>query len=188
MSVSELIRRRRSVFPKFYIPGQPIDRAIIESLLEDANWAPTHKLTEPWRFRIFHSEESRRALSEYFSDYYTKTTPADLYSDEKMRKAGENALRAGAVIAICMRRDPLANLPEFEEIASVAMAVQNMYLTCTELQLGCFWSSPKAILNAGEFLRLEPEERCLGLFYLAWHNMPDIPGIRKPVSEKTTWM
>ena len=95
-----------------------------------------------------------------------------------MQKAGENPLRAGAVIAICMQRDPEASIPEFEEIASVAMAVQNMWLRCAELGLGCYWSTPKAALLADDFLRLAPGERCLGLFYLGWHEMPEVAGKR----------
>lgn len=187
MSISDLIRRRRAVFPKFYIPGKPISCDILERLLENANWAPTHKLTQPWRFKVFHSEESRRQLSAYFTGYYRQHTAPELFSAEKMQKTGENALRAGAAIAICMQRHPESGLPEFEEIASVAMAVQNMWLSCTEINLGCYWSSPKAILEAGAFLELQPEERCLGLFYLGWHEMPEMEGKRGPAEEKVVW-
>lgn len=66
LDVSALIRRRRAIFPKFYLPGKPVDRAFIEEMLENANHAPTHKLTEPWRFRVFHSPESRERLAAHF--------------------------------------------------------------------------------------------------------------------------
>ncbi|HAD13072.1 MAG TPA: nitroreductase [Saprospirales bacterium] len=187
--ISLLIKSRRAVPPKFYTPGKSIDRSIIEQLLENANWAPTHKRTEPWRFKVFHSEESRQQLSEYMSEFYRKNTPADLFSEEKMKGAGANPLRAGAVIAIVHKPDPAANLPEFEEIASVAMAIQNMWLSCAAIGLGGFWGSPKAALESSEFLKLEAGERCLGFFYLAWHEMPaEVPGQRGSVDEKTTWV
>ena len=187
--ISELIRSRRAVFPKFYIPGKPIEASILEQLLENANWAPTHKRTEPWRFRVFHSEDSRQKLAEYMSGFYKKNTPAELFSIEKMAGAGANALRAGAVIAIVLHADVSANLPDFEEIASVGMAVQNMWLTCAATGLGSYWSSPKAALEGNEFLKLEKGERCLGLFFLAWHEMSaEIPGKRGDVREKTIWM
>jgi nitroreductase len=186
--ISDLIRRRRAIFPKFYIPGKPIERALIEQLLENANWAPTHRLTEPWRFRVFHSEESRQKLSAYFSEFYQKNTPPEQFSEEKMKKSGENPLLAGAVIAIVMQRDAEERVPEFEEIASVAMAVQNMWLTCAAMGLGCYWGTPKAALEANEFLNLQPGERCLGLFYLGWHEAPEVPGKRRPVAEKTLWL
>lgn len=186
--ISDLIRRRRAIFPKTYIPGKPIERAIIEQLLENANWAPTHRLTEPWRFRVFHSEESRRHLGTYLSEFYQKNTPPEQFSEEKMKKNGENPLLSGAVIAIVMQRDPEERIPEFEEIAAVAMAVQNMWLTCATLGLGCYWSTPRAALEATEFLKLQPGERCLGLFYLGWHEMPELAGKRKPVAEKAVWL
>lgn len=188
VTITDLIRRRRAIFPKTYIPGKPVERALIEQLLENANWAPTHRLTEPWRFKVFHSEASRQKLSAYLVDFYLKNTAPEQFSEEKMKKSGENPLLAGAVIAIVMQRDPEERIPEFEEVASVAMAVENMWLTCTALGLGCYWSTPRAALEVGAFLDLQPGERCLGLFYLGWHEMPELPGKRKPVVEKTVWL
>ena len=185
--LSDLIRRRRAIFPKTYIVGKPIGRAIIEQVLENANWAPTHRLTEPWRFQVFHSEESRQQLGAYLSDFFKKNTAAELFSEEKMTKTRESPLLAGAVIAIIMRRDPEARVPEWEEIASVAMAVQNMWLSCTAINLGCYWSSPKAALEGNVFFNLGAGERCLGLFYMGWHEMPEIAGKRGPMSEKVVW-
>ena len=186
-AISALIRQRRAVPPRFYVPGKPVDRAIIEQLLENANWAPTHKRTEPWRFQVFHSLESRDRLGDYLSEYYRQNTPPEAFSEEKRIKNGENPRRSGAVIAIILHRDPEERVPEFEEIAAVAMAVQNMWLTCTALGLGCYWSTPKAALEANNFLGLQPSERCLGLFYLGWHEMPEIPGMRGAVADKVIW-
>ncbi|MBK8555898.1 MAG: nitroreductase [Lewinellaceae bacterium] len=186
-TIQDLIRRWRSIFPKTYVQDKPVDRATLEALLESANWAPTHRLTEPWRFVVFHSAESRDQLGSYLSAYYQQHTSPEIFSEEKFLKNGENPCRSGAVIAIVMQRDPEERIPEFEEIAAVSMAVQNMWLHCTELGLGCYWSSPKAALEADTFLGLEPGQRCLGLFYLGWHNMPEIPGKRSPVEEKTQW-
>lgn len=187
-NITELIRRRRAIFPKTYLPGKPIDKAVIQQLLENANWAPTHRLTEPWRFQVFHSEESRRALGGMLADYYRKNTPPELFSEEKMNKSAENPMLSGAVIAIIMHRDAEERIPEWEEIAAVAMSVQNMWLTCTEIGLGCYWSSPKAALEAHAFFGLQPGERCLGLFYLGWHEMPVIPGKRGDIAEKIKFM
>ncbi len=185
--ISDLIHRRRSIFPKTYIPGKPIGRAIIEQILENANQAPTHRLTEPWRFQVFHSEESRQELSAYLSDFFQKNTAPENFSEEKLTKARENPLLAGAVIAIIMRRDPEARVPEWEELASVAMAVQNMWLSCTAINLGCYWSSPKAALEGDTFFNLHEGERCLGLFYMGWHEMPELAGKRGQISEKVIW-
>ena len=57
-------------------------------------------------------------------------------------------------------------LPEWEEIAATAMAVQNMYLTATAYEVGCYWSTPGMINHLREFLQLEENQKCIGLFYL----------------------
>jgi nitroreductase len=188
MNISEIIKSRRAIFPKTYLTDRPIEREVIEQLLENARWAPTHKLTQPWRFKVFHSLDSRTRLAKFMATYYVENTPADQYSEEKARKTMENPLRSGAVIAICMQRHEAAQLPEWEEVAAVAAAVQNMWLTCTELGLGCYWSTPPNIYTAQDFLELDAGERCLGWFYMGWHNMPPIAGKRDDVEDFTVWM
>ena len=54
-TIEEFIRHRRSIFPSSYT-DERVDDAIIEAMIESAQWAPTHKLTEPWRFRVFKGE------------------------------------------------------------------------------------------------------------------------------------
>ena len=73
-TVTELIRKRRAIFPKTYLPGKPIDASFIQEILENANHAPTHKRTEPWRFQVFHSEESRQALGNMLSGFFQKNS------------------------------------------------------------------------------------------------------------------
>jgi nitroreductase len=51
--VNQLIRSRRSVFPDQFEKGKEIPEEVIWQLLENANWAPNHKNTEPWRFTVF---------------------------------------------------------------------------------------------------------------------------------------
>src|SRR6476469_8111906 len=49
MEVEEGIRTRRT--HKAYRPG-PVDRELLEEILDLARWAPNHNLTNPWRFRV----------------------------------------------------------------------------------------------------------------------------------------
>ena len=186
VQVSDLIRKRRSIFPKTY-NGRPISREVVEEVLENANWAPTHKMTEPWRFKVIVGDGLER-LSLFLSNYYKNNTPEESFSEIKYGKLKNNPLKAACIIAICMKRDEQERLPEWEEIASVACAVQNMYLTCTAYGVGCYWSTPKPALEAHGFLGLGEGERCLGLFYMGYHDLPDIPGKRTPIEDKTAWI
>jgi len=47
MKLEETISTRRSLFPK-QMNGQTVPTDVIEKMLELANWAPTHRNTEPW--------------------------------------------------------------------------------------------------------------------------------------------
>ena len=81
------------------------------------------------------------------------------------------------VIAIGMRRRPddkkKKQLPEWEELAAVACAVQNLHLMATALGAAGYWSSWNPIGRDSPgmltFLGLDPAagDRCLGLFMLA---------------------
>ena len=184
--LNTLLRNRRSIFPASYI-DKPIPRQVVEEVLENANWAPTHRLTEPWRFKVFQGK-ALQSLSDYLAQWYKVNTPPEAFSEVKYKKTQKKPLQSACVIAICMQRDPKDRVPEWEEIAAVACAVQNMWLTCTAHQVGCYWSSPKSILEATAFLQLQPGERCLGLFYMGYHNMPEVPGKRQPIAEKVVWV
>ena len=71
--LNEIIRHRRSVFqPQF--SGVPVDNAIVRQMLENANWAPSHKLTEPWRFIVFTGDGIRKFAQEQAKLYKEVTT------------------------------------------------------------------------------------------------------------------
>lgn len=185
---TELIRKRRAIFPKTY-NGKPLDRKIVEEVLENANWAPTHRLTQPWRFKVF-TGKALEKLAGYLAEFYRNNTPTEQFLEAKYLKVKENPRRSACVIAVCMQRDLQERVPEWEELAAVACAVENMWLTCTAHNLGCYWSTPPAAVEGdAEFLRLAEGELCLGLFYVGWHDLEEVPPTpRTPISEKVIWM
>ena len=75
--ISSFIRSRRSIKPVDMDPARDIDRELLLALFENANHAPTHGLTEPWRFVVFQGE-GRRDLSEMMQKTYRETTPAEV--------------------------------------------------------------------------------------------------------------
>ncbi|WP_034240929.1 nitroreductase family protein [Aquimarina atlantica] len=185
--INEIIRRRRSVFPAQY-NEKNVSKELINMLLENANWAPTHKLTQPWRFKVVEGEAKDR-LGAFLSDTYTDITSDEDFSAFKYNKIINNCKSASAIIAICMQRDPKERVPEWEEVASTAMAVQNMWLTCTANDIGCYWSSPKLINYMGDFFDFEEGERCLGFFYLGYYDEDEKnTSKREPIASKVQWI
>ncbi|WGF93178.1 nitroreductase family protein [Aequorivita marisscotiae] len=179
------IKSRRAVFPAQY-NKQPIAKEDVLNILEAANWAPTHKRTEPWRFRVFHGV-SQVGLGKFMAETYKQTT--EKFSEFTYNKLMDNPVKAGCVMVICMQRDPKESLPEWEEIAATAMAVQNMWLTAHDLGIGAYWSTPGILKYMDKFIQLEEGEQCLGLFYLGKYDEPLPEGTRKnSIQEKVVWM
>ena len=181
--IFDLIKKRRSVFPAQY-NDESIAKSEIEKILEAANWAPTHKKTEPWRFKVLQGQ-SKEKLGLFLSLKYMETEAKP--KEFKVKKLIENPKKASAIIAICMQRDPNESLPEWEEIAATAMAVQNMWLCCTEMGIGCYWSSPGLIKYMDEFFEMNEGEKCLGFFYMG-HYDGELPEVtRGSIEHKVVW-
>lgn len=180
-----LIRSRRSIFPPSYI-DRPIDRETLLELLENANHAPTHRITQPWRFTVFTGEGLVR-LADFMGENYRQTTAPASFSQAKYDVTRDKILKSGAMIAINMEVHP-ALLPEWEEVAATAAAVQNIWLSAWERGIGGYWSSPGSALEPlAEFMNLPENQKCLGLFYLGYHNAPEAPARRSPIDEKVVW-
>lgn len=182
--IFDLIKRRRSIFPPQFL-DKPIAKADLERLLEAANWAPNHNKTEPWRFKVLQGKSKSR-LGEFLSKKYQEVV--DRPKQIKIKKLRTYPELSTAVIAICMQRDPNESVPEWEEIAAVSMAVQNMWLCCAEMGIGCFWSSPGLIKFMDEFFDLAEGEQCLGFLYMGYFEGEIPEGSRKPISDKVVWL
>lgn len=160
--LKEIIEQRRSIFPKDYTETE-ISQDIIDEILNAATLAPNHKRTKPWRFKIFKGEE-KAALASEMQAIYKASQPEHLFLEKKYNDIGFKINKADTVVSIVVNFSGM--LPEWEEIAAVSMAVQNMYLTCTANGIGCYWSSPKIVDQLKESLTIEENQKCLGLFYM----------------------
>jgi nitroreductase len=185
LNIFELIENRRSVFPAQY-NQKPIKKSTLLKVLASANWAPNHRKTEPWRFKVLQGE-AKMKLGDFLVEEMQSANP-DL-SNFKKRKTLHKFEASSAILAICMQRDPKEQLPEWEEIAATAMAVQNIWLACTAEQIGAYWSSPKAIENFHQYFNFEDGEKCLGLFYMGYYD-GDLPEGKRnsDIAEKIEWL
>ncbi|MEM7144076.1 MAG: nitroreductase [Verrucomicrobiota bacterium] len=189
-TVNAIIRHRRTIKPALVDPTTPIPAPLLNDILENANWAPTHGMTEPWRFHLFQGP-ARQRLADSLQAIYRETTPKENFRPDKLEKLGANPLLAPLVIAIVMHRQNIEKISELDEIAAVACAVQNMHLTAAAAGLAAFWSSPPILatpqMNA--FLNLESKDKVLGLFYLGWPKDQSAwpESTRHPIEEKLTW-
>lgn len=186
--ITELIKNRRTIYPEQF-SDRKVHREQIELILNNAQWAPTHGNTQPWRFVIF-TEEGRNKLSDFLARTYLEITPTEKQNDSKLAKMIERPFLSSVAIAVCMKRQSEGKIEEIEEIEAVACAIQNMHLTCTAYGIGGFWSTPKIIYHAkmNEFLGLNDNDKCLGIFYLGYPSIDWPESHRKPLEYNSIWI
>jgi nitroreductase len=185
--VRALIQGRRTVKPKQY-SDRIIDRSIIDDLLENANWAPTHGMTEPWRFRVY-AGDARAQLAEKLIDLYTRFTPEEEHRADKIEKLKSNPRAASHVVAIFLQRLP-GKIPEIEEVEAVACAVQNMALSAHAHGVAAFWSTGLMIYSdiAREIFAFPENQQLLGFLYLGYPRGELPKGVRQSVQDKVEWV
>ena len=185
--IDRLLRSRRSVYPKDYT-GEKVDDQIVWKMLENANWAPTHKLTEPWRFVVF-TGEGLKKLAEFQAACYKQVTTADgTFREERYQNLLTKPLQSSHIIALCMKRDEKKSVPEVEELGAVFCALENLYLTGTAYGIGCYMSTGGVTYfeEAKAFFGLGKEDKLVGFLNVgvpkAWPEQK-----RRPISEKVVW-
>ena len=185
--ITDIIKNRRTIYPKFF-SSRKVHKEIVEHLLNNATWAPTHGNTQPWKFQVYMGD-SREKLSKNLGELYQLLTPKELYNEGKFKKISSRPFLSSVAIVVSMKRGDNEKIPEIEEVEAVACAIQNMCLTATAYGLGSFWSSPKIIYTPemNKFLKLKPEDKCLGVLYVGYPSIDWPKGQRKPIEYLTEW-
>lgn len=185
--INHLIRNRRSVFPKQFIAGKKIPDNIIEQILINATYAPTHKQTEPWFFKVF-TGDGLQKFADFQSELY-RAEAGEKFKEEKYNKLRMQPLLASHIISIGMKRNADKGLPEIEEIEAVACAIQNIYLSVTAYGLGGYLTTGGITYyeNAKPFFGLGKEDKLLGFFYIGHVAVPSTGTKRQTLDKKIVW-
>lgn len=188
--ISTNIRKRRSVYANEFIKKE-LPEKLLEEILINATWAPNHKITEPWRFIVFRGKylkEYGEYMAHFYKDFYT-----DLSAEaqkEKLDHLRNYPLNSACMIGVIMARNSKINLPEWEEIAAVASAVQNIALTCTAHKIGSYWSTKSVAIDYVAQFDLAENEKSLGLLYLGYYpkDLKSSKKKRTPLSKKVIYL
>ncbi len=187
--LKEIIANRRTIKPD-QMTGERVDDHLINQILESANWAPTHGYTEPWRFTVF-AEDGLATLGDFIANLDQPNSNAEEFNQIRFDRLRNRPLKCSHVIGIGMQRGTNEKIPEIEEICSVAMAVQNMWLTCHTLGLGGYWSTGSMAFTdeMRNFFGLPETAKSLGLFYIGKLGITHPKGRRlSSIEEKLSWI
>jgi nitroreductase len=165
MEALEAILGRRTV-PPARMQGPGPDAAALARMLEAAAAAPDHGRLRPWRFLLVEGE-ARAALGLLFARALAEERP-DLDPAELARQR-EAPLRAPLILVAIAAVDPRhPKIPEIEQLAAAAAAVQNLLLAAHALGYVGKWATGRPAYSEGvrRGLGLGPQERILGFLYL----------------------
>jgi nitroreductase len=182
-------RTRRTIKPAQMDGGREIAREILVEMLEDAHWAPTHGLTQPWRFNIF-TGDGRGRMADFLQSLYDQTTPEDEFRPEKRAKLRDNLIQAPVAVAVAALTDSGVKISRMDELCATACAVQNLLLSAHQRGIGSFWSTPPVGCRE-EFalwLGLDSRHTALGLVYLGYPKEGTMAkSARVPLDERVTF-
>jgi nitroreductase len=163
MELEQAIRTRRT--HKAYGP-EPVDRALLDELLDLARWAPNHHLTNPWRFRVL----------------------GPLALERLKEAAGPEAAgkldRAPTLVAVSVVQtgDPVA---DEEDLCAAACAAYIVLLAAHGRGLAGYWRTP-AVLRTAEgraALEIGDDEHAIALLHLGPTRQQQRPPDRAPAED-----
>ncbi|WP_461451603.1 nitroreductase family protein [Mucilaginibacter sp.] len=185
-SLTHIIENRRTIKP-FMMNGHKIPNGHIASILELADWAPTHGYTEPWRFVVY---ENPLDFCSAHANLYKENTPADDFSETVFNNLAQQGDKASHVIIAVMKRGKLPKIPAFEEMAATACAVQNLLLGATALNIASYWGTGGMTLKQPmkDYLQLNEEDNIMGILYLGYSDEHPEGKRTIPLEDKITWV
>jgi nitroreductase len=159
-------RTRRTIKPS-QMDGREVTREVLLEILEDAHWAPTHGLTQPWRFHVY-TGEGRARLADALQSLYDQTTPGGEVRPDKRAKLRDGPLQAPVVIAVAALMESGGRITALDELCATACAVENLLLSAHQRGLGTFWSTAPVACSREftSWLGLDSGYTSLGLVYL----------------------
>lgn len=121
--------RERSSVRSFRSDPVPLD--LVRQAIEAAGWAPSPHGTQPWRFAVLASQESRRRLSEAMADVWRGQLRLDGTPEEvvehRLARSRERLETAPVVVVLCLYLGDAHAYPDAErQDAEVTMAVQSL--------------------------------------------------------------
>ena len=188
--VRGIIKKRRTTPPEDF-NGKKVDHQIVQEMLDAANWAPNHGLTEPWRFIVYEYEKVTE-FGKLHADLYKKHTNPEHFLEKKYDKLLNRGAKASHVIVVYLKRGDKKNIPINEEISAVSCAVQNMLLVATSHNVASYWGSGGMCYEPcmKEAFELEEEDMMMGFIFLGKTQNDDLTEGKRSstISSKTKWV
>lgn len=171
--LAKIIRERRAV--KKGYNDKKVTEEVVLDLLNDAIWAPTHGMRQPWRFIFVDAEQK--------ADFAKKV--ASTYPEEKQENREEFLNEPNAFLVVVMEAPEMQKQWD-ENFGATACMIQNFWLLAWEQELGVVWRTNPHVYEpkTKEILHVGDNEKVVGFLHLGYFDKQPITKDRIPVVEK----
>lgn len=171
--LAKLIKERRAV--KGNYTSKEVTEATVHALLDNAIWAPTHGMRQPWRF-IFVSADTLPTFAKNVAATYTP----------ELQENRENYLNEPNAILVVIMEAPEAKKLRDENYGATAAMIQNFWLLAWEQELGVVWKTNPHICypEVEQLLNVTDEEEIVGFIHLGYFDRQPLRKDRTAVAEK----
>src|ERR1700733_3038132 len=185
-AIYRVVALRRDM--RHFLPD-PLEEALLERLLGAAHLAPSVGFMQPWRFVRVRSREVRDQIHALVEAERKETAHAlGEREDEFMRLKVEGIRECAEVLVVALTHDRehhifgRRTMPEMD-LASVACAIQNLWLVARAEGVGMGWVSLFVPERLGALLSLPAGSRPIAVLCLG--RVPEF--YKKPMLEETHW-
>ncbi|HLR75109.1 MAG TPA: nitroreductase [Virgibacillus sp.] len=167
--LANIIRERRAV-KNGYIDKE-VTEEVVKELLDDAIWAPTHGLRQPWRF-IFVGPDQKASFAKKVAATYP----------ENIQENREQFLNEPSAFLIVIMQEPEAQKQWDENYGATASMIQNFWLLAWERKLGVVWRTNPHIYHpeVKDILNVGDDEKIVGFLHLGYFE--EIPEKKERIS------
>lgn len=182
LSVRDAILQRRSI--KVF-NGQPVERDMLMSILDDAKWAPNHGVRQPWRLVVAcgnELSELHTVLREFGVAKWKELSEDDLA--KQMKKFTTPGAYAFMIVPEDARQKE-----RLEDYAAASTYIQNAQLLAWDLGVGSCWKTP-GFLDTPKFreaLGVKQGERIISMLQFGYFDEMPKPRPRKEAEEFVTF-
>lgn len=187
LAVADCIRTRRTVKD---FTGEAVPRATLERWLELACCAPTHRLSQPWRFAVLNQPAIARLSAFLCSEPTIAAVPNPEKGAAKLAKLMERLPTLGALIQVTWVRHSDSAI-DLEDHAAASAAVQNLLLAAHADGWAGFWSTNPALGHPATLRWCNVDPLTQGFIASVWlgRSVQVIPApARVPLSERVCWL
>jgi 5,6-dimethylbenzimidazole synthase len=185
-AIYRVVALRRDM--RHFLPD-PLDEALIERLLGAAHLAPSVGFMQPWRFIRVRSRDVRDQIHALVEAERKETARAlGEREDEFMRLKVEGIRECAEVLVVALTHERdhhifgRRTMPEMD-LASVACAIQNLWLVARAEGVGMGWVSLFDPQRLAQLLGLPAGSRPVAVLCLG--HVPEF--YQRPMLEQTDW-